>query len=107
MIKDGDLDVEYVRSGDNPAEVMTKNSKDVLYVKHVASMKNGVLVLGTRKREDVVAFAEVVRRRTRCDGQTEYDGWTRYDGLTRCDGRTHEYSCVFLDWHSHQYSQAG
>ena len=25
MIKDGDLDVEYVRSDDNPADVMTKN----------------------------------------------------------------------------------
>ena len=36
MIKDGDLDVKYVRSDDNPADVMTKNSKEVLYVKHVA-----------------------------------------------------------------------
>ena len=41
---------------------MTKNPKEVLYVKHVASMKNGVLVLSTRNREDVVAFGEVVRR---------------------------------------------
>ena len=62
MIKDGDLDVQYVRSDDNPSDIMTKNSKEVLYVKHVASMKNGVLVLGTRNREDVAAFAEVVRR---------------------------------------------
>ena len=62
MIKDGDLDVEYVRSVDNPADVMTENSKEVLYIKRAASMKNGVRVLGTRNREDVVAFAEVVRR---------------------------------------------
>ena len=38
MIKDGDLDVQYVSSDDNPADVMTKNSKEVLYVKHAASM---------------------------------------------------------------------
>ena len=41
MIKDGDLDVQYVRSDDNPSDIMTKNSKEVLYVKHAASMKNG------------------------------------------------------------------
>ena len=62
MIKDGDLDVQYVRSDDNPSDIMTKNSKEVLYIKHAASMKNEVLVLGTRNMEDVVAFAEVVRR---------------------------------------------
>ena len=61
MIKDGDLDVQYVRSDDNPSDIMTKNSKEVLYVKHAASIKKGVLVLGARNREDVVAFAEVVR----------------------------------------------
>ena len=47
MIKDGDLDVKYIRSNDNPADVMMENSKEVLYVKHAASMKNGVLVIGT------------------------------------------------------------
>ena len=62
MIKDGDLDLQYVRSDDNPADITTKNSKEVLYVKHAASMKKGVLVLGTWNREDVVAFTEVVRR---------------------------------------------
>ena len=55
MIKDGDLDVQYIRSDDNPSDIMTKNSKEVQYIKHVAS------VLGTRNREDVVAFAKVVR----------------------------------------------
>ena len=62
MIKDSDLDVQYVRSDDNPAGLMMKNSKEVLYVKQSASMKNGLLVLGTRKREDVVASAVVVQR---------------------------------------------
>ena len=47
-------------SNDNPAGVMTKNSKEVLYVKHAARMKNRALVLSSRNREDVVAFAEVV-----------------------------------------------
>ena len=41
MIKDGDLDVQYVRSNDNPADIMTKNSKEVLYIKHAATMKKG------------------------------------------------------------------
>ena len=62
MIKDDDLDVEYIRSDDNPADVTTKNSKEVQYIKHVANMRNGVLVLGTRNREDVVASTVVVRR---------------------------------------------
>ena len=62
MIKDGDLDIWYIRSDDNPADVMTKNSKEVLYVKHGASMKNGALVLGTQNTEDAMALALVVRR---------------------------------------------
>ena len=61
----------------------------------------------------VVAFAEVVDGRmrcdgqTRCDGRTKYDGQTRYDGWTRCDSQTQDYSYVFPDWHSDQYSLAG
>ena len=62
MIKDGDLDVQYVRSNDNPSDIMMKNSKEVLYVKHGASMKNGALVLGTQNTEDAMALALVVRR---------------------------------------------
>ena len=45
--------------------------------------------------------------RMRYDGWTKYDGQTRYNGRTKCDGRKQEYSYVFLDWHSDQYSQAG
>ena len=43
----------------------------------------------------------------RCDGRTKYNSRTRYDGQTRCDGQTQEYSDVFPDRHSDQYSQAG
>ena len=52
--KDGDLEVMYVRSEDNPADIMTKNTKEALYIKHATAMKKGVLVLGQRNREDVV-----------------------------------------------------
>ena len=65
MIKDGDLVVMYVRSEDNPADIMTKNTKEALYIKHVTAMKKGVLVLGQRNREDVVVvvrWSDVVRR---------------------------------------------
>ena len=36
MIKDGDLVVMYVRSEDNLADIMMKNTKEALYIKHVA-----------------------------------------------------------------------
>jgi hypothetical protein len=55
MIQDGDLIVAYIRSEDNPADIMTKNVKEALYVKHAVAIKNGVLVVvGHRNREDVV-----------------------------------------------------
>ena len=65
MIKDGDLVVMYVRSEDNPADIMMKNTKEALYIKHAMAMKKGVLVLGQRNREDVVVvvrWSDVVRR---------------------------------------------
>ena len=58
MIQDGDLVVMYVRSKDNPADIMMKNTKKALYIKHVMAMKEGVLVLGQRNREDVVVVVQ-------------------------------------------------
>ena len=65
MIKDGDLVVMYVRSEDNLADIMTKNTKEALDIKHATAMKKGVLVLGQRNKEDVVVvvrWSDVVRR---------------------------------------------
>ena len=39
MIKDGDLVVMYVRSEDNPADIMMKNTKEAPYIKHAMAMK--------------------------------------------------------------------
>ena len=39
MIKDGDLVAMYVRSEDNLAGIMTKNTKEALYIEHVMAMK--------------------------------------------------------------------
>ena len=54
MIKDGDLVVMYVRSENNLADIMTKNTKEALYIKHATAMKKGVLVLSQQNREDVM-----------------------------------------------------
>ena len=65
MIKARDLVVLYIRSEDNPADIMTKNTKEVLFIKHALSMKKGVLVgaIGAlNHREDVVDMVEVIRR---------------------------------------------
>ena len=85
-------------------------------------MKKGVLVLGTqtgRMSWHLQKWYDGLTRydgQTRCVGQTKYDGQTRYDGRTKYDGQTRydsptrcngwmqEYSCVFLDRHSHWYS---
>ena len=39
MIKDGDLVVMYVRSKDNTADIMTKNTKEALNIKQMMAMK--------------------------------------------------------------------
>ena len=71
MIKDGDLVVMYIRSEENLADIMMKNTKEALYIKHVMATKKGVLVLSQRNREDVmvvvqwsdgVRWSDVVRR---------------------------------------------
>ena len=66
MIKSGDLLVKYVRSEDNPADIMTKNTKEILFIKHALSMKKGVLLVGEianlAHREDVVEFLGVMRQ---------------------------------------------
>ena len=54
MIQVGDLIVIYICSEDNPSDIMTKNVKEALFVKHAVAMKNGVLFIGKRIREDVV-----------------------------------------------------
>ena len=54
MIQLGDLIVIYIRSEDNPSDIMTKNVKEALFVKHAVAMKNGVLFIGKRNMEDVV-----------------------------------------------------
>ena len=65
MIQAGDLVVLYIRSEDNPADIMTKNTKEVLFIKHTLSMKKGVLLVGVigalNHREDVVDMVEVIR----------------------------------------------
>ena len=65
MIKARDLVVLYIRSEDNPADIMTKNTKEVLFIKHALSMKKGVLLVGAigalNHREDVVDMVEVIR----------------------------------------------
>ena len=48
----------YVRSKDNLADIMMKNTKEAFYIKHVMAMKKGVLVLGQRNREDVVVVVQ-------------------------------------------------
>ena len=58
MIKGGDLVVVYIRSEDNPADILTKNTKEALFVKHALSMKKGVLLVGALDREDVVDMVE-------------------------------------------------
>jgi hypothetical protein len=54
MIQVGDLIVIYIHSENNPLDMMTKNVKEALFVKHAVAMKNGVLFIGKRNREDVV-----------------------------------------------------
>jgi hypothetical protein len=58
MIKAGDLLVVYIRSEDNPADIMTKNTKEALFIKHALSMKKGVLLVGSLNREDVVDMVD-------------------------------------------------
>ncbi|WP_317202153.1 Ty1/Copia family ribonuclease HI, partial [Janthinobacterium sp.] len=66
MIKAGELHVMYIRSEDNPADIMTKNTKEILFIKHALSMKKGVLLVGEianlAHREDVVEFLGVIRQ---------------------------------------------
>lgn len=58
MIKEGELVVVYIRSEDNPADIMTKNTKEALFIKHSLNMKKGVLLVGSLNREDVVSLVE-------------------------------------------------
>ena len=82
MIKDGDLVVMYVRSEDNLADIMMKNTKEALYIKHATAMKKGLLVLGQelggcRGSGSTVGRSPMVRRGTSVG--CFYDGWTKYD----------------------------
>jgi hypothetical protein len=58
MIKNGDLLVLYIRSDENPADILTKNTKEATFVKHAAAMKKGVLLVGNITREDVVKLEQ-------------------------------------------------
>ena len=51
--------VIYIQSDDNPADIMTKNTKESLFIKHSLAMKKGVLLVGALNREDVVNMVEL------------------------------------------------
>ena len=67
MIRNKELAVGYLRSEDNPLDIMTKNTKEALFVKHSKSIKDGTLLVGAWNREDVVGgelveLADVMER---------------------------------------------
>ena len=60
MIKDGLLVVVYIKTDENPADIMTKNAKEAIFLRHSLKLKKGVLVVGSSSREDVVGMASVL-----------------------------------------------
>jgi histone deacetylase 1/2 len=58
MIRWEQLMVEYLRSGENPSDIMTKNTKEAIFQKHAPRIKNGVLTVVLGKREDVMIFED-------------------------------------------------
>ena len=52
FIEDGSLEAKYIRSADNPADIMTKNVVEILGSKHSNSIYEGLLVKSTSNEED-------------------------------------------------------
>ena len=58
MFENGDLDLQHVRSEDNPADIDSKNCKEAIHVKHASDIYNGEL--HTSLGEDVAMSAQEV-----------------------------------------------
>jgi Reverse transcriptase (RNA-dependent DNA polymerase) len=54
MVQNGEIIVVYIRSEDNPSDILTKNTREITFVKHTGNIKGGTLLIDARNRENVI-----------------------------------------------------
>jgi Reverse transcriptase (RNA-dependent DNA polymerase) len=60
MVKSNRLRVIYIRSEENPSDILTKNTKEITFVKHAGRLKDGTLLIAYDNRENVVMCCVVM-----------------------------------------------
>ena len=43
MVEEKDIDIQYIRSEDNPADIMTTNTSEAYFTRHMESITEGEL----------------------------------------------------------------
>ena len=71
MVEDKDIDVQYIRSEDNPADIMTKNTSETDFTRHMKRITEGELWELVDTRRENVKNTRVTDDVITCD-KTEY-----------------------------------
>jgi hypothetical protein len=54
MVQNGEIVIVYIQSEDNPSDILTKNTRELTFVKHTGNIKGGTLLIDARNRENVI-----------------------------------------------------